>query len=92
MKLRIAVIAICALLVLPLIATASPAAAKAAPDLSWRQLLYTTIHTILPTWGLPATPAKIHAPAPRSHHKGRSFLVPCDAGSALDPSGHCIPG
>jgi hypothetical protein len=91
MKLRIACIAICALLLLPLLASAAPTASKTTPALSWIQLLYHSAHSILPAWLQPAPAPRIHAPAPRSHHKGRSFLVPCDAGNVLDPSGHCVP-
>jgi hypothetical protein len=96
MKPRIAAIAICALLLLPLLAAATPAAAtgagKVLPNLSWSQLLAAVSQALLPGWGTPATPARSHAPGARPHHRSRGFLMTCDAGTSLDPSGHCVPG
>jgi hypothetical protein len=92
MKPRIAGIAICALLLLPVLAVATPAAnaVQAAPALSWSQLLAAVSQAVLPSWGTPAAPARGHAPAARPHRQGRRFLVTCDASQVLDPNGHCI--
>lgn len=89
MKPRIAAIAICALLLAPLFAAATPAAApgagKVAPAMSWSQLLSVVKQAVFPGW------SKGAAPAGKPHRRSGRFLVMCDQGTILDPSGTCVP-
>ena len=90
MKSKVASLAICALLVLPLVAVAAPAtAAKARPAPSWTQVLSMVWHNVLPTWAAPAAPARPLAQRPHGYH-GVILRPGCDQGAVVNPNGQCL--
>jgi hypothetical protein len=83
MKSTVLVVAVCALLVVPAVATATPLTFHLPGLGDLISSIWATVHHPAPA----ATQSK-----PQSKQRGHHFLVTCPAGSTLDPNGNCVGG